>query len=317
MELVKNVDMDSSIPIVSVIIPVYNRVGLLNRALSSVLKQTYKNLEICLIDDGSTDGSKDILNLKSQLKEFNITFISHANNKGAATARNTGIKAAKGDYIAFIDSDDEWYPHKIEQQLKKLLSCEDKAILACCTGYFLNQEAIFKQDNRESICMLNKIPNLHTLLRGCYLSPGSTLFVHKSAFDKVGLFDENLRRFEDWDWLIRYYQSGLKLSMVEEGLAKIYVLSKPKMQSVKQPLSILLKKHKYFNLKETLLFRSSLAITLSSCAFYENKIFTAIKYALFSMLLYPFRSFSFFKKVICNVFLFFQTRLLASTVKTE
>ena len=94
-------------PTVSVIIPTYNRAHLVGRAIKSVLNQTYRDFEIIVVDDGSTDNTKDIIK-EFQKKDKRIKYIPYEKNKGGSAARNTGIKAAKGEYIAFLDSDDEW-----------------------------------------------------------------------------------------------------------------------------------------------------------------------------------------------------------------
>ncbi len=106
---------DSNNPKVSVILPTYNRAHLIKRAIQSVLDQTYQNFEIIVVDDGSTD------NTEEQVRSFNnpkIRYIRYNENKGAAFARNAGIKASRGDYIAFQDSDDEWFPHKLQRQME-------------------------------------------------------------------------------------------------------------------------------------------------------------------------------------------------------
>ena len=102
--------------LVSIITPVYNSAKFLKSAIDSVLAQTYTNWEHILIDDCSTDDSADIIKRYSAL-DARIVYIKLAKNSGAGIARNTAIKAAKGDYIAFLDSDDQWYPQKLERQL--------------------------------------------------------------------------------------------------------------------------------------------------------------------------------------------------------
>ena len=102
-------------PTVSIIIPTYNREQLLGRAIKSVLAQTYQDFELIIVDDGSTDNTERLV------KSFNsekTRYIRHRKNKGPAAARNTGIRSAKGDYIAFQDSDDEWMPEKLEKQMR-------------------------------------------------------------------------------------------------------------------------------------------------------------------------------------------------------
>jgi glycosyltransferase involved in cell wall biosynthesis len=104
-------------PLVSVVLPTFNRAHLLKSALASVLSQTYKNLEIIVVDDASTDDTQQVV---AVIKDHRLRYIRHVATKGGSAARNTGILAAIGSYIAFLDDDDEWYPEKVEAQLEWL-----------------------------------------------------------------------------------------------------------------------------------------------------------------------------------------------------
>lgn len=107
------IEKSEKIPTVSVVIPTYNRAHLVGRAIQSVLNQTYQDFEIIVVDDGSTDNTEEVV------KSFNdprIRYIRHDQNRGGSAARNTGIKMARGEYIAFQDSDDEWLPEKLESR---------------------------------------------------------------------------------------------------------------------------------------------------------------------------------------------------------
>ena len=97
---------------VSAIIPTYNRANIVIRAIQSVLNQTYQNFELLVIDDGSQDNTEEIV---TGIHDNRIKYIRHEKNKGVAAARNTGIEAAKGEFIAFLDSDDEWLPNKLKR----------------------------------------------------------------------------------------------------------------------------------------------------------------------------------------------------------
>lgn len=101
-------------PFVSIVIPTYNRARFLGRLVRSVLNQTYKNFEVIVADDASTDDTAEII---KTFKDDRIRYIRHESNAGAAAARNTGIKASRGEYVAFQDSDDEWLPEKLEKQM--------------------------------------------------------------------------------------------------------------------------------------------------------------------------------------------------------
>lgn len=119
--------------LVSVIIPTYNRANLILQAVKSVLNQTYKNFEIIIVDDGSSDNTEDVINV---IHDNRIRYIKHAINKGASAARNTGIREAKGKYIAFQDSDDHWLPDKLEKQVKRIENTPDH-VGAVFGGYWI------------------------------------------------------------------------------------------------------------------------------------------------------------------------------------
>ena len=121
-------------PLVSVIIPTYNRAGYLERAIKSVLNQTYQNLEIIIIDDNSKDGTK------KTVLDFNVSklrYYRNLNNRGAPFSRNRGIELSKGDYINFLDDDDVLLPRKIELQIKKFEESESKrlGVVTCDVEY--------------------------------------------------------------------------------------------------------------------------------------------------------------------------------------
>jgi len=122
-------------PTVSVVIPVYSRAGTIMRALRSVMCQSFNNLEIVVVDDGSTDETVAIV---EAAHISNLTLIRHSWNQGAAAARNTGIRAARGRYVAFLDSDDVWAPEKLSRQLSKLEHMPAD-IMACTSGYCLHR----------------------------------------------------------------------------------------------------------------------------------------------------------------------------------
>src|SRR4030043_1337098 len=107
--------MNKAAPTVSVIIPTYNRAHLVGRSIRSVLNQTYQDLEVIVVDDGSKDNTAEIVR---GITDPRIVFLKHEKNRGVSAARNTGLKAARGKYIAFQDSDDEWLPQKLEKQLE-------------------------------------------------------------------------------------------------------------------------------------------------------------------------------------------------------
>ena len=120
-------------PLVTVIIPTYRRATLLARAIEHVRRQTYRNLEIIVVDDGSPDSTGDVVRTNAA-QDSRIRYVRHERNKGLPAARNTGIRAATGEYIAFIDDDDEWRADKIERQLRAMGDCDAVLCIALSNG---------------------------------------------------------------------------------------------------------------------------------------------------------------------------------------
>lgn len=199
-------------PTVSVIIPTYNRADLVVRALRSVLDQTYQNFEVIVIDDASEDNTRDAV------KSFNderITYIRQNENKGGSAARNRGIKVTKGKYIAFLDSDDEWLPEKLEKQVALFESVPLK-VGAIYTGL-----VYIKEDNKQ---LGKRIPELegdiskHVVFDNC-VGPLSSGIVRKECLENCGLFDERLPACQDWDIWIRIAKK-YDFAFLEEPLVK-------------------------------------------------------------------------------------------------
>lgn len=177
---------------VSVIIPVYNRPEFLKEALDSVLKQTFLNFEIIVIDDGSTDSTSDVINSYGD-KIVKI----RQDNKGVSSARNRGIMAAKYDFIAFLDSDDLWMEQKLERQMD--FFHKNPGASVCQAG-----EIWIRRGKRVNPCKKHIKPSgmiFEQSLNLCLVSP-SAVMLKKSVFHEVGYFNENFPACEDYDlWL--------------------------------------------------------------------------------------------------------------------
>lgn len=189
---------------VSVIIPTYNRAHLVGRAVQSVLNQTYQNFEVIVVDDGSVDNTEEVV------KNFNneiIRYIRHKENGGGAAARNTGIREAEGEYIAFLDDDDEWLPEKLKKQIS--LFDDKSSELGVVYAGLIRVDETGEYVGKQHIC----VPDIHVpekrgwiyedLLLKDYVGTTSTVLVKKECFEKVGLFDESFSGAEDWDMWIR------------------------------------------------------------------------------------------------------------------
>ena len=191
------------LPLVSVVIPCYNRAALLPRAVASVQVQDYENVEIVLVDDGSSDDTAQVA-ASLQQDDRRVRYILHEINKGEAAARNTGIRASQGEFVAFLDSDDEWLPGKLHLQVFALL--QDSADTGAVSARHLlvdengGETPVRDWAEREPITCLN------LLAKGCGLSMGNTLLVRRSVFTDVGYCDEELPLFVDLDWLCRLTQ---------------------------------------------------------------------------------------------------------------
>lgn len=190
-------------PTVSVIIPTYNRAHLVGRAIRSVLDQTYQDFELIVVDDGSTDNTYEMV------KGFNdprIRYIRHEQNKGSAAARNTGINATQGKYMAFQDSDDEWLPEKLEKQMR-IFEKAPAQVGVVYTGFYLikGDRKWYVPDANIKITEGNIYKEL--LKRNFVGTPAVVL--RKVCFEKVGMFEERLPSLEDWELFIRiskYYE---------------------------------------------------------------------------------------------------------------
>ncbi len=201
-------------PLVSVIIPVYNRKDTIKKAIDSVLNQTYQNIEVLVIDDGSTDSTMDVLN---QFKGKGV-LVFKQDHKGANAARNLGINHAKGEFIAFQDSDDEWLPEKLERQIAYMYS---RKYEVCYCAFYLygkdNDEIIpSNYKNKEA---LEK--NLIDILKNYNVVSTQTLVLHRKAVSEVGGFDVAMPRLQDYEYAIRLINKK-KIGYVAEPLVKVY-----------------------------------------------------------------------------------------------
>lgn len=185
-----------SSPNVSIIIPTYNKVEYLKQAINSILQQTYKNYELIVVDDGSTDKTFDYL---QQLNAKEIRPIRLLENKGVSYARNVGIRSAKGNYIAFLDHDDIWLPEKLERQMKILEY--NKEIDAIYTGYIIYDKIKNKMVGKHVPEKRGKI--FKELLRENFIGTASTVIVRREKLLCTELFDEEMLVSQDRDLWIR------------------------------------------------------------------------------------------------------------------
>ena len=126
--------MDQKPPLVSVIVPTRNRANLVARAIQSVLDQTYRHIECIIVDDGSSDETRQVV---EEFTDERLVYLRHETQRHASAARNTGIAYSRGELIAFLDDDDEWMSRKLEKQVELLLSLHEKVgMVYCWMDYF-------------------------------------------------------------------------------------------------------------------------------------------------------------------------------------
>ena len=177
---------------VSVIVPSFNRCDLLKRALYSVVKQSYSEYEVIVVDDGSTDGTAAMV--AKLFPEINYIYQS---NSGVSSARNKGLEFAKGEWMAFLDSDDEWLPTKLEEQISKLKELPDYKVCHTEEQWIRNGSKVnqMKKHKKQGGWIFAHCLPL------CAMSP-SSIVIHRSVFEQVGNFDKTLPACEDYDlWL--------------------------------------------------------------------------------------------------------------------
>lgn len=189
--------MNEPQPKVAVIIPTYNRAHVIARALRSVLNQTYRNLEVIVVDDGSSDDTRSVV---ESFADPRVRYLRSATNLGATAARNLGIKNSTAEFIAFQDSDDEWLCDKLAKQMAVFVQAAAN-IGVIYSGFFRIEGK--KATYYPSDTVSKKSGDiLEPLLRGNFVTTQATV-VRRECFLSSGMFDERLPRFQDWELFIR------------------------------------------------------------------------------------------------------------------
>lgn len=226
-------------PTVSVIIPTYNRAHLLGRALHSVLSQTYTALEVIVVDDGSTDDTRQLV---MSFTDPRVRYVASEKRLGAAAARNLGISHAAAEFIAFQDSDDEWLCQKLEKQMEAFASAPLEVGVVYC-GFFRieNKGACYYPPNSTEMTSGRILP---AILKGNFVTTQASV-VRRSALKAVGYFDERLPRFQDWELFIRLAKHCEFVCLDEPLLLAFHTESSITTDNsrIYQALKIILEKH--------------------------------------------------------------------------
>lgn len=191
--------MKELIPLISAVIPVFNGERYLAEAITSVLAQSYRSLELIVVDDGSTDGTRELV------RRFPAARYYHQAHAGIGAARNRCLAMAQGEMIAFLDADDVWTPEKLSLQWSAFAARPELDIVTGFVQQFHSPE-LDPQVTRKIDCPRQPQPGYHF----------GTMLVRRRAFDRVGLFSESLDRAEGVDWCIRAKELGLQTELLNE-----------------------------------------------------------------------------------------------------
>lgn len=203
-------------PLISVIIPTYNRAKMIERAIRSVLNQSYSNLEVIVVDDGSTDQTETVVR---KIPDERVRFHKLFQNGGAGHARNEGVKLANGEIIAFHDSDDEWRPEKLQRQMDYWQKHPEFSMVYCT---FLTHRESGTQTEMPYKGMEGKLEGdvfCSLMVRNSMGTP--TMILRKDCFIERDGFDTSLKCLEDWEFALRFSEAYL-IGYLDEVQVDVY-----------------------------------------------------------------------------------------------
>jgi glycosyltransferase involved in cell wall biosynthesis len=236
--------------LVSVVLPTYNRAATLPRAIYSILNQTYRNIELLVIDDASTDDTAAVV---GAIDDPRVRYVRLDRNRGQSGARNEGMRLSTGAFIAFQDSDDEWLVEKLEKQVSAAKAAGSEVVSV------FHMRLLYGRDEGRTygpgrVCCVpvvgasgEPIDFIKATHRQNLISP-QTLLVSRACFEKVGFFDTTLRTSPDWDYSIRLAYNS-KVVYLPEPLVVAYIqddsISRMTKAAARSQLRILLKLQDY------------------------------------------------------------------------
>jgi glycosyltransferase involved in cell wall biosynthesis len=215
---IENVRREQMEPLVSVIIPTYNRDYCIENAVGSVLRQDYENMEILIVDDGSTDDTEAVI---KSIEDTRVHYYKNLCNKGAAATRNIGLRLAKGKYIAFQDSDDEWLEGKLRQQVNLLESSDCGMVYSCFEREF--PDGRVEKVPRDGIQQEAKQGYIYPYLLAESFISTQTMLVRREILEQLQGFDESLKSYEDYDLAIRIAKC-CQVAFIDEVLVHLYMM---------------------------------------------------------------------------------------------
>lgn len=226
-------------PRVSIVIPTHNRAEFLGAAVRSVLCQSFQDFEVVIVDDGSNDCTSTMVDT---FRDERIHYIRHRMRRGGAAARNTGIARASGEYVAFLDDDDEWFPEKLERQMNIMLASPPQ-VGGVYTGYFI----VNRSDGSTcgQVIARNRGYLYPPILAENLIGGTSSVVLRRACLERVGWFDETLPSFQDYDLWIRVAR-GFEFECIPEPLLKYFVHPHQvwtNLDALVQGLEVMLKKY--------------------------------------------------------------------------
>jgi len=233
-------------PLVSVVLPTYNRAQTLARAIRSVLNQGHQNLEVIVVDDGSRDNTAEVM---ATFDDPRVRYARLERNQGASAARNHGLSLARGDYIAFQDSDDEWLLDKLERQVAAAQEAgtPDVAVFHVKVVYGRDENRVYGPGRVCCVPRLSEAEHERDFVKITHrqnlMSP-QTLMFSRSVLEKIGPFDHLLKNSVDWDFSLRLVRHA-KVVFIDYPLVMTYIqddsISILKRNMVRSQLRIILK----------------------------------------------------------------------------
>jgi glycosyltransferase involved in cell wall biosynthesis len=261
-------------PLISIIIPTYNRKVYLPLAIESALQQTYRNIELIVVDDGSTDGTKESIQINNGSKYRYIW----QENQGVSAARNLGLSIANGKYIAFLDSDDLWHPEKIFYQVRELEKQSNKNAIAVFGS-------VWRIDERGKIVGKKPVTNgkniknyqlIDYFTKNVIYAPPSNLLIFKKPLLQIGGFDPHIHNGEDKDLIIRIRQKGeivyLNKPLLYYRIHSASTQGIPKLENIddvlKDHINVLNKNSSLLNEKDLQQIENTLALEYEQAAYW-------------------------------------------------
>ena len=298
---------------ISIVTPTYNSSKFISRTITSVLNQSYTDWEFLIIDDNSTDNTTELIK-KFASQDSRIKLLKTASNSGGpASPKNIGIKNSLGEYIAFLDHDDEWAKDKLSKQIEFFESEKDDKL-----GVVFNFVNIVNNDGKilSKYTKSYKGDVIKNLTNGNFIITSSCVMVKASIFKKVSFFDSNFKIFDDWDMWLRISREGFEFKFIPEYLTNYIVhgdnACRGNNSKNRQEFIALYEKHKdiflFYNLKEVGLYYYYKKDYKLSRKYYIRHIFTRgvdinqkiISFVYIILSFFPFLE-DFFKKIFLKI----------------